>query len=145
MGNGLTASFRVTDPEFPFIAANAALEVDNLINGRRGEVPNLKKLSELLKNAAFRTEQSTKQLKNIMDPVSVDVFQRALFESHNCHLASIQDLAAKAAEVASELESAPTKEDMLDIIKRFCLELSRLSLATRYTMQQSRSENPFKK
>ncbi|WP_295577997.1 hypothetical protein [uncultured Lamprocystis sp.] len=144
MANTPSSVFRVTDPELPFIAATAALEVDNVIHGRGAATPNLQKLSNLLRNSTSHLDHST-QPKHFMDPVSVDVFQRAIAESYNCHLNSIQDIAQKASEVAIQMASAPTKEDLLEILKRFCLELSRQAMTTRQMMQHSRSESPYKK
>jgi hypothetical protein len=57
----------------------------------------------------------------------------------------MEDLAEKVNEVAAklELESASTPTEKLEILKAFCLEISRHSLATSFSIQDTSPENPY--
>lgn len=137
-------ALQVLDPDFPFIAANAALELDHLIHGHAGPRDNLDKLSSLLLSAAGTEEMSNQPISRLLDPVSVDVVRRAYVESYSSSPIAIDELVQDIAEIARDLDE-DTASERLKSAKRFCLELSRHSLDRHRAMFHHRSHSPYKK
>lgn len=137
--------FHVMDPDLAFIAASAAVEVDNLIHGRSAGLENVIELSNLLGDSIVSGNQNGNHIKTLMDPLSTDVFTKAYSASYKSSLHTLEELGEKAAELSKELAGVKTEPDRLEMLRDFCVELSRYSSATRHTIQQSRVRNPHKK
>jgi hypothetical protein len=137
--------FRVTDSEFPLIAANAALEVDNVIQGQNGSFENVTRLSKLLEKAIIRDTGQVAKVKSLMDPVSTGVFSRAFLKSHKRSLKSLNELAAEAYSLSTQLGSIDGKREMLQAVRDFCVALSKLALASRPAVQHCRLRNPHRR
>lgn len=145
MSAHMNKGFRVTDPDFAFIAANAAAEVDNLIHGREEVLENASKLSQIIGGSISYEGAQGKTLKNLMDPVTTDVFSRSFTASYKDSVNSFNDLAAKVEQLSQDLASMDDKQERLEVLRDFCVALSKNALATRHTLHESRMRNPFKK
>ncbi len=139
------ADFRVMDPEFAFIAANAAVEVDDIIHGRESTFDNVTRLSDLLKTSVIHEGPQGANLRSLMDPVSTDVFSRALSASRQHAVSSLNELATRTEELSEALAKVQDNEEMLEVLRDFCVALSKYALGTRHTLLQSRVRNPYKK
>lgn len=123
-------SFRVSDPDLSFIAANAAIEIDDLINGDSSDLESVALLSQKLRNTVGDGSDSATGNKSFIDPVSSDIFSRAFFTSHNFNISSIDDLYKKVGELADELSSLDSADQNLpNVIRDFCVALSKYSLS----------------
>jgi hypothetical protein len=125
------AEFRALDPDLPSIAALAAAEVDDLIHHRQSAVNNLKKLSALLAKSFERGEGQVGS-KYFLDPNSVNVVVSTLRDAHAGGLSSYDELAETSLRLAGQMRAATNivEEPLLANLKRFCLALSKHSLAS---------------
>jgi len=145
MSEHMRKSFRATDPDFAFIAANAAAEVDNLIHGREAMLENVSMLSKIIGGSIAYEGAQGKTIKNLMDPVTTDVFSRSFTASYKDSVNSLDDLAIKVERLSKELQSVDDKKEKLEVLRDFCVALSKNALATRRTLHESRMRNPYKK
>ncbi len=145
MDTHMNKSLRVTDPDFAFIAASAAAEVDDLIHGRGAMVDNVTRLSQIIGTSVTHGSGQEAAVKTLMDPISSDVFSRAFAASYKYPVSSLDDLAAKASQLSQDLADVNTKQEMLEVLRDFCVELSKNALATRHTLHEARVHDPYKK
>ena len=140
--------FRATDPNLPFIAANAASELDNVLHKRQTGTDNVEKLSLLLRHSIIPEGPGT-SAKSLMDPLSTDVFSREYALSYKHDLTSLEELATKTVELSKGL-SEPTngtskKETALATMRDFCIALSRYAMSKRDSIYGSRMKHPYRK
>lgn len=139
-----TRELSINDPELPFIAASAALELDDVIKGRSTSLQHFNELSAVLKTALSATDDAPRALASV-DPVTSTVFQRALRASDQSRGLTTESLAQKVLDITLELQLRPGGQPDLELMKRFCVELSRTALSSRDATQRSRSEHPYQK
>jgi len=139
-------SFHVSDPELAFVAANAAIEIDDLINGETSGLENVSILSEKLKNTLGKGGGSDTGVRSFIDPISTDVFSKAFATSHNFNIGSNDVLYQKIEELADELSSLESSDESLPvIIREFCVALSKYSLAIENSHDERRVKYPYRK
>ena len=139
------ASLDVTDPNFSFIAAGAAVEVDRLRLGHDIVPKNAIKLSNILDVKELSSSEDTGGVRSLFDPLSSQVVNRALIASQKDSTRSLQELAEKAEEISQSLSIVNQETENLEILRDFCIALSKLSLGTRNSRMNSRNSNPRKK
>src|SRR5262245_21456783 len=100
MANAFPTEFRGLDPNLPTIAALAAAEIDDLIGNRAQDFSNVSLLADLLRKSFQPSQQLGGSTKQLLDPVSTDVFTRTLRQAGNQTLASFDDLAKASLELA---------------------------------------------
>lgn len=137
MINSFPAEFRELDPNLPTIAALAAAEIDDLLSNRAPHLDNVSAVAHLLR-ASFQTSQQHPEngIKQLLDPVSADVFTRTLRDANNTNLRSFEDLAKASLELASNMTAVGGHADrgLLTELKNFCLALSRYALSSKEHM-----------
>lgn len=141
--------FSALDPSLPFVAANAAIELDDLIRGRQQDLKFVTKLAELLSNAVVVTPYpGVRNHKALIDPVSADVFNRAYAKTYNSEgVNTIDQLASLVAKLANELGELGPKnaKESLSQFRDFCVALSNYSMTSRNAIYGSSSGHPYKK
>ena len=138
---------RILDPDLPFLAAKAAIELDVLSRGDECPLEALKTLGDRLNNSV--NVQSGGGLRSLMDPPTLSVLGRALTQSSRGHgPKSLDELAKEARESAHKLLQLHGKQDKpsdVDWAKAFCVALSTGAAAYRESVQDSRPSHPFRR
>jgi hypothetical protein len=131
----LPTSLRPTafDPELPRLAASAALEADLALNDPEADIAfdALKQLFARLPNA-FPTQGNGEQGPNaLLDPLSQDLFRRALAKSINKNTTakSFEELQRATESLLQAGRSAEAGSASLIDIRNFCVALSNYAAA----------------
>lgn len=120
------------DPELPRLAASAALEADLAIcdPSSGSEFPALRRLFERLpeKLPDFNNSQTS---LNLLDPLSEDLFRRALSQSLSVKATSESFEQLRRATEALVDKAHGAQSQQLTEIRDFCLALSNYAAANR--------------
>lgn len=146
MQNAQVAEFYGLDPDLPSIAALAAAEVDEVIHKRSTAFENLKRLAQLLSTSFDRTNRQQGS-KRLLDPVSMNVVVSTLRDAHASKLSSYDELADASLQLANQMKEVTENdnEPLLVDLKRFCLALSKYSLASKESISTSSSVSRYKR
>src|SRR5437868_4395266 len=83
---------RALDPDLPFLATRAAIELDTLLVGQATDLQAVRQLAESVRTLTeFNSESGQRRLE--MDPPTVEVFNRALLSVEKVPVANINELA----------------------------------------------------
>ena len=133
-------AFRATDREIPFLAAQAALELDLLAKKKERSLKHVQKLADL-----FARED--KPVAEFYDPVTSGVVSRALCTYFEPQVDSLTDFATRNREIGEILHKAARgdAEPPIDRLRDFCLAISRFSSASQSDVHGNRERHPFRK
>lgn len=142
--NTATNYFQISDPDLPFLAANAAIEIDDIIKGRSNELKNTRLLFEKI-NRSDESLDVDLGTRSFIDPIASDVISKAYIVSHGTSINSHKDYSKALRKIIEELESlldaGHTPEEA---IRRFFVALSQQSLAYQDSLFNSRN-TPYKR
>jgi hypothetical protein len=146
MQDAEVAEFYKLDPDLPSIAALAAAEVDEVIHKRNTAFENLSRLAKLLSTSFDGTNRQPGS-KRLLDPVSINVVVSTLREAHASKLSSYDELADASLKLANQMKDITeiNNEPLLTELKRFCLALSKYSLASKESIYTSSSISKYKR
>lgn len=138
--NNLAAKrFTALDPGLPFLASQAAIELDNLLLGKDVDLKAVEQLGQRLENS---TEQvaGTEGRTSLMDPATVCVFNGAISASGMPRVQTLAELASKAWQIARDLRASKeeSNKQRIEQLGTFCTYLARSAIAherTFYDMQ----------
>ena len=135
---------RALDPDLPFLAARAAVELDNLILNQPTSLDSVKQIASLLQGST--TLAAGGQRKSLMDPATVDLVGRAIIAQGD-QVMTITALAEVAARIADELASTEQdpKRNLLEKMRTFCVALSREASAYMSPEIETESPHPFRR
>lgn len=124
--------FQSLDPDLPSVAALAAAEIDALIKSQQTSFDNVGRLSVVLSDWFGRTSQQI-EARRLLDPVSTTIFAKTIMDSHKTSFQSYKDLANITSALANQMNhiSEVENDDLLRIMKDFCIALSRYALASK--------------
>lgn len=133
-------AFRATDPEMPFLAAQAALELDLLAKNKPRGLEHVEKLADML---ASISEAGG----NYSDPVSTGVLSRALTGFFASGPETLSDYGTRRREIAEILQHVADgdKEPRIEQLRDFCLSVSRFSSTSQTDLYGNRQRHPFRK
>src|SRR3972149_10414549 len=125
-----------SEPQLSSIAVNAAIEIEKLLNEEPSiGLENLNKLSELLsKNYDLlpNTDNVAQGNTNFIDPVSSELFRRAINESFDQDVTSHEELYTEAKKVIQNFQDFVNDSNLdksfLKSLRNFCLAISKYSL-----------------
>ena len=141
-------TLRIVDPELPFLASQAAIEIDNLILGRNPKLNYVYILGTKLRNS-FDIDTSNDPPNLLIDPPTLTIVGEAINESHNhTRVNKVDELVEKAKALASDLTEETQKKDnfeKLEWVRAFCVALSRLSAAYHGSILDLRQTHPFRR
>jgi hypothetical protein len=125
--DAVVPTMNVHDPDLPFLAAQAAVEIDNLLLGRDSTLDAVHALGELLKKSTEEIAGETGR-KTLMDPPTVSVVSDALSATRSDHVRTLGEFAAEAWKVANELHEAKPNQtrEKLERARLFCVTLSQM-------------------
>lgn len=132
--------FRATDREIPFLAAQAALELDLLAKQRGSSLEHVEKLADLFADA-------NKPVSEYYDPVTSGVISKALCTYFPPGLESLTDFDTRKREIGQILRKAAQgdSETPVDRLRDFCLAISQFSSASQSDVYGNRERHPFRK
>lgn len=130
--NRATARLNVLDPGLPFLASQAAIELDNLLLGCEVELQSVERLAGRLEGS---TEQiaETEERKSLMDPATISVLSSAVAASGMSKMQTLADLANEAWRIANDLQSSKSDRDRdksrVERLRAFCNCLAQSAVA----------------
>ncbi len=136
----------VLDENLSFLATQAALELDMLIEGRETKLEAVTRLSKVMRSS-FKQVSSGGQ-GAFMDPATATIVNRAFTDSSLAKLETVDELIERSHELAEELASQVDPKHRnggLPEMKRFCIALARCSSAYREAVLGHRSKHPYRK
>jgi len=141
-------SLRALDPNLPFLASEAAVDIENLLAHRCEDLKAIRTLANRLKNSIEAGTVGSPHLRSLMDPATLTILNEAVAEVFkSASLQRVEDLLGEAAKMASLLSSADPKNISADLEKArdFCVALSRAAVAYRRSIKDLRPSHPFRK
>jgi len=136
----------VLDEDLSFLATQAALEFDELIEGIEVELEAIPRLSNVISNN-FQSITIGGQGFSL-DPATATIMNRAFHESELAQLETVDELVQKSLELAKDLQlqSDPNlRNGGLANMKRFCIALAKCSAAYRESVLGNRPKHPYRK
>ena len=132
--------FRATDQEIPFLAAQAALELDVLAKQMGSSLKHVRKLADFFADA-------DNPVADYYDPVTSGVVNRALCTYFPPGVESLTDFDARNREIGEILRkvSPGDAETPVERLKDFCLAISQFSSACQSNVYGNRERHPFRK
>lgn len=140
------SAMSVLDEDLSFLATQAALELDMLMEDKDCELEAVKRLSDVM-NGSFRPFQPPTGQSSMLDPATATIVNRAFSDSDLAQLETVDELILKSLKLAEELASQvdPSRRNGgLEKMKRFCIALARCSSAYRETVLGHRTKHPYR-
>lgn len=134
-----------TAANIPLVAAQAANELDELIEGRASSFNAVKGLADILKKS-FRLDAAFERQSSFIDSGSVAVFAQAFDEVSAGHeISSVDDLIKRAVEIVKSLEksSSDGEHGGVKALRDFCIALSNAAAAYQQSVYDMRPSHPF--
>lgn len=139
---------RALDPDLPFLASEAAVDLANLRYGESRRMEAIHGLANRLRNSIKKDSSGTLS-RSLMDPAALTIVGGAAAESGSRDLSSwkVDDLLARAMGIAEFLTSEKMEEehDKLEEAMTFCAALSRAAIAYRRSIRDLRPSHPFRR
>jgi hypothetical protein len=136
-------ALRALDPDLPFLASEAAIDIDNVLSNGPKDSRATRALYDLLKNS-IDLGNTDAPPRSLMDPATLTVLGEAVAEARRASLQSVEDLLGEAAKIAeSLLNEHPTRPE-LEQARDFCLALSRAAVAYRKSIRDMRPSHPYR-
>lgn len=134
------------DPDLPFLASAAAIEIDNLVAGRDSDPAPVTKLATLLRNS-FGCPKPDGSMQSLLDPATLVVLNEAVVLSGSTQLNTVSDLVGRARNIADELSqaTATSNSSTLEWARTFCVALSRSSASFHSSILDMRPSHPFRR
>ncbi len=121
-------SVRPLNPDFAFLALKAAIELDNILQGKASSGEAVRELAKSLRETTADIGGSS-LLSSLADPMSADLLSRAFERSSLQPVDTLGALVNRANEIASSLQEvkAGTEAERIKALRDFCLALSQVS------------------
>lgn len=135
----------VRDPDLPFLAAKAAIELDNVLAGRGKELKSVRELAGALR-ASVECPGGGKR-SAFVDPGTVTIINQAIAQSGAGAVKTVAELVQQAQSIATRLTTSDpdTERTSLEWIRAFCVALSRGASAYRQRLHDSRPAHPSRR
>lgn len=138
---------RALDPDLPFLAAEVAIDIDNLIAGRSDDRTAMLRFAGIL-SQSIDTDPPTAPPRSRMDLATLTILGEAVSGMVEGNaLKKLEDLLVRASEIASVLQNGDPKadKDKLNQAGNFCVALSQASAAYSESIRNLRPSHPFKR
>ncbi len=143
-----SSEIHALDPDLPFLASEAAVDLANLISGESDQIESIQKLASKLSNS-IKTDSSGAPSRAQMNPDTLTILGGAAVASSSgqCSSQKVDDLIARALEI-SEILSNPNvrknREKLYEAMS-FCVALSQAAIAYRQSLRNLRPSHPFRR
>lgn len=141
-----TGRLRALDPNLPFLAARAAIELDNIMLRRSATTEAISALAFVLRSS---TELNSSSQCSLLDPITVETLTDALSETHGKPITTIAMLVEQARALVVSLmkasEVGQQDDQRLRELRLFCIALSRITSShLQANYESSRSQHPHR-
>lgn len=140
------SAMSVLDEDLSFLATQAALELDMLMEGKETELEAIPRLSSVM-SGSFQPFQSGGR-GSFLDPATATIVNRAFTDSNLANLETVDQLIQSSLKLAEELASQTStskRNGELATMKKFCMALARCSAAYRESVLGHPSKHPYRK
>ncbi len=148
--NGSTPVLLGLDPDLPFLASKAAVELDTALLGKPSLFENVKVLALRL-CAATEKVQGTEDPGTLalLDSPTVEIFSRALGAAKAQRATTLAELISEAWTVANQLSKATTNTEnpdqaMLQTMRSFCVALSQSAASYQQSIHDREPRHPYR-
>ena len=141
-----TTPLKILDPELPFLASKAAIELDNLILGKSIEFDSVHILATKLKNS-FEIDNNNGMRRSLIDPTMLTLIGDAINEIPEISkVTNVKELVDKAMALANDLleKEEKKKKKGLEWKRDFCVALSRLTSDYHKSKIDLRPSHPYR-
>ncbi len=138
---------RALDPDLPFLASEAAIDIEILLSGGQEDLSKLRDLAERLKNSIDEKAEEGRH-RSLMDQATLSVLGEAVAESRiSPEWQRVEELISEAIDLSKLLskENLKENEDDLKRARDFCVALSRAAASYRKSIQNWRPSHPFRR
>jgi len=143
-----SSEIHALDPDLPFLASEAAVDLANLRYGDSQHMEAIRNLADRLKKS-IKTDSSGMPSRSLVDPDALTVLGGAVVESTFAGQSSekIDDLLVRALEIAEFLSSENMQDDSakMEEAMNFCAALSRAAIAYRRSIRDLSPSHPFRR
>lgn len=143
-----SSEIRALDPDLPFLASEAAVDLANLRYGESKRMVAIHHLADRLKKS-IKKDSSGVPSRSLVDPDALTVLGGAVVESTSAAQSSqkIDDLLARALVIAEFLSSENMQDDpgKMEEAMNFCAALSRAAIAYRRSIRDLSPSHPFRR
>ena len=140
---------RALDPDLPFLAIEAAVDIDNMLSNRSEDFKAIQRLTDRLKNSIdLSMEGKHYRSSNQLDPATLTVLGGAVSEvTGKDSLQKVKDLIDEASKIVAILSSKELKKNRKDLeqARDFCVALSKAALAYHKSIIDLRPSHPFRR
>ena len=137
----------VLDPKLPWLASNAAVELDLLINGDETDLEAVKQLGERLRQT-LDTPVAGQPARGLqVDTETETVLGQAFAQAGADPATILGELFRRTEQIAGQLSSAEaaTERKTLEWQRAFCLALSQSAAAYRQSIFDVRPPHPYRR
>jgi hypothetical protein len=138
---------QVLDPELPFLASDAAIELDNALSGIRSEFQAVKRIGRLLQSS-FTVVDCASQPRSLVDPATLTVLGDAINQTpKGQRVTTMEELIKEACSIANQLTDPEDdeSEDQIKWARDFCVALSRKTIAYRSSIHSAGPQHPYRR
>ena len=137
---------RALDPDLPFLAAEAAVDIDNMLVGSSRDLRAVRRLAEQLKNS-IRLSDTGGSPHSLMDPATLTVLGEAILQARRTSHSNMEDLLTEVVNIANKLSSEDPLKDReeLELARAFCIALSQAAMAYGKSIRDLRPSHPFRR
>lgn len=137
---------RALDPDLPFLAAEVAVDVDNLLAGTSKDKRAMQCLANKLLQS-IKPDYDGGHSYPRMDLATRTVLGEAVSETMEQESQNIKDLLIKASQLANVLASNNPQDDRDELkqARNFCVALSRSAAAYSESIRDLRPSHPFRR
>lgn len=138
---------RVLDLDLPFLASEAAIDIDNLLSNRSKEVTAIRLLADQLRNS-IEISSSGEPLRSLMDQATLTILGEAVARTAGeAYSKKVDDLLSEAVKISKELSSdEPTRNPKeLERARDFCVALSTAVVAYHKSISDLTPQHPFRR
>lgn len=138
---------RVLDLELPFLAIEAAIDIDNLLTNISKEMTAIRRLADQLRNS-IEISSTGEPPRSLMDPATLTILGEAVARAAGeGYSKKVDDLLTEAIKIGTELSSDdPTKNiKALERARDFCVALSTAVVAYHKSISDLSPQHPFRR
>ncbi len=142
------SEIRALDPDLPFLASEAAIDLANLRYGESRRMDAILRLADRLKKS-IKKDSSGIPSRCLVDPDALIILGGAVAASSSAAQSSerIDDLLARALGIAKFLSSENIQDNPAEMegAMNFCAALSREAISYRHSIRDLSPSHPFRK
>ncbi|OGW38716.1 MAG: hypothetical protein A2010_14630 [Nitrospirae bacterium GWD2_57_9] len=138
---------RALDLDLPFLASEAAIDIDNLLSNRSRELTAIRLLADQLRNS-IEISSTGEPPRSLMDPATLTILGEAVARAAGeGYSRKVDDLLAEAVKIGTELTSADPSKNLkeLERAREFCVALSTAVVAYHKSISDLNPQHPFRR